>query len=256
MRRLLPRPARRVARQIWTVINAFKARVRLAVGLQPLSLSWGYDRGTPILRYYLEQFLEEFSTDIRGHCLEFQSDDYMTRFGKSAVDKLDILHIDGSNPKATIVADLTKPNSIPSNEFDCIICTHVLHVIFELHEVVSELHRILKPGGVLLTAVPHFSMYVPECHEFWRFTPQGLSSLLAKVFGAENVTIRAYGNSLTAAGQIRGMVAHEFTKTELSYQDLHFPSEICARAVRNSPNDMATLTTGMSHMDPKSPWMD
>jgi hypothetical protein len=31
-----------------------------------------------------------------------------------AIAKLDILHLDASNPRATIVADLTKANAIPS----------------------------------------------------------------------------------------------------------------------------------------------
>jgi SAM-dependent methyltransferase len=180
----------------------------------------------------VDQFLTEFASDIRGHCLEFQKDHYTTRFGKSAVNKLDILHIDGSNPKATIVADLTKPNLIPSNQFDCIICTHVLHVILELEQVISELHRVLKPGGVLLVAVPHVAMFDPSSHDLWRFTPDGLGLMLAKSFSSKNVTVRAYGNSLTAAGQIRGLVAHEFTIAKLAYHDPRFAVEVCARAYK------------------------
>jgi predicted SAM-dependent methyltransferase len=35
-----------------------------------------------------------------------------------------------------------------------IICTHVLHIIADLDTAIWELYRILKPGGVLLVAVP------------------------------------------------------------------------------------------------------
>lgn len=230
--RILIRSVNRVIRRILVLIRVCRSRLRLTVGIHPLSELWGCDRGLAICRYYLEEFLHEFASDIRGHCLEFQDPAYTPRFGGSAVTGLDILHIDDSNPRATIVADLTKPNNIPSDHFDCIVCTHVLHIIFELDKVVSELHRILKPGGVLLVAVPHVSMCDPGYHELWRFTAEGLSSVLAEAFGGENVTVRAYGNSLTAAGQIRGLVVHEFTEAELHVHDSRFAVEVCARAVK------------------------
>src|SRR5262249_51814707 len=144
------RLVKHVARRVLSIISAIKSRMQLTVGVHPISLRGGWDRGTAINRYYLEQFLQEFSSDISGYCLEFQADLYTSRFGDHKVTKLDILHKEESNKEATIVADLTEPNDIPSNAYDCIICTYVLHVIFELDKVVSELHRILKPGGVLL----------------------------------------------------------------------------------------------------------
>jgi SAM-dependent methyltransferase len=204
----------------------------MAVGREPLSYAWGTDRGLPVHRYYLEQFLNEFASSVRGLCLEFQDSAYTPRFGGGAVSKLDILHIDDSNPQATLVADLTKPNDLPSNYFDCILCTHVLHVIYEVEKAVAELFRILRPGGALLLAVPHISMCDPDYHEIWRFTPEGLQMLLARIFGLSNVTVRAYGNSLTAAGEIRGVIAHEFAKSELDDHDPRFAVEVCARAIK------------------------
>jgi ubiquinone/menaquinone biosynthesis C-methylase UbiE len=130
------------------------------------------------------------------------------------------------------VADLTKPNDISSNRFDCIICTHVLQYIFELDKAVSELYRILRPGAVLLLAEPHVNMN--GAHEIWRFTPLCLHQVLAKSFGAENVIVRSYGNSLSAAAKIRGLVAHELTTLELDYLDPLFPLEVCARAIKKT----------------------
>ena len=46
-----------------------------------MSYLWGFDRGVPIHRHYVEQFLREFASDIRGHSLEFQDDSYTSRFG-------------------------------------------------------------------------------------------------------------------------------------------------------------------------------
>jgi SAM-dependent methyltransferase len=206
--------------------------LRLAFGLQPASFLWGLDRGLPIHRYYLKQFLQGFSSDIYGDCLEFQEDSYTSQFGQHRVIKSDILHKEYGNPNATIVADLTKPNDIPDKRFDCIICTYVLNIILKPEQIISELYRILKPGGVLLVAAPQASMCEPEWHDVWRFTSEGLHSLLAEAFEAENVTVRAYGNSLTAAGDLRGLVADEFTQRQLNYHDPRFAIVVCARAVK------------------------
>lgn len=208
-------------------------RIRLVVGTEAVRPFTSSTRGLRLHRYYLEYFLQQFAADIRGHCLEFQEDTYTTRFGNSAVQLLDILHVDDSNPKATIVADVTKRNNIQSDLFDCIICTQVLHLIYDLKKAISELHRILKPNGVLLLTVPHISMNEPRFGEFWRFTPLSLSSLLESAFGKENVQVFAYGNSLTAAGCLRGLLSHEFTKAELNHQDPRYALEICARATKN-----------------------
>jgi hypothetical protein len=71
----------------------------------------------------------------------------------------------------------------------------------------------------------------PAFHEIWRFTPEGLNFVLAKSFGSA-VTVRAYGNSLTAAAELRGLVASEFDQATLNYHDPRFAVEICARAYK------------------------
>jgi SAM-dependent methyltransferase len=209
-----------------------QSRLRTMFGVQPLSVKWGTDRGMSILRYYTEEFLHEYAADIRGRCLEFQEDTYSSRFGKQRIDTLDILHHDNSNPNATLVADLTGPNVLPPEQFDCILCTFVLHVIFNVEHAMAELYRLLTPGGVLLVVVPHISMCDPQAGECWRFTEEGLQKTLSRRFAPEDITMKAYGNALTAAGNIRGLTAHEFTRKELLPHDSRFASIVCARAVK------------------------
>jgi SAM-dependent methyltransferase len=232
LRAIVPIRVKRTLRGTVTLIRTPQARMRLALGVTPVNAPWVHNRGLPIHRYYLEQFLSEFASDIYGHCLEFQGSYYTMHFGGNKVTKCDIIHKEEGNQHATIVADLTKPNLIPDNVFDCIICTHVLHVIRDVDTAVVELKRILAPGGVLLLAVPHISPIYPRAHELWRFTPEGLSVVLEKVFRVEHITIRSYGNSLTAIGDLRGLVADEFTKRELRYYDESFVVEVCARALK------------------------
>jgi hypothetical protein len=106
-------------------------------------------------------------------------------------------------------------------------------MIFECDKALSELHRILKPGGVLLVAVPGISMCGLDIGELWRFVPEGLQRLLGSSFDRDNVIVRGYGNSLAAAAEIRGLAAHELTRTELNTHDPRFPVEVCARAIKS-----------------------
>ncbi len=216
------------------ILTALWARFRLGNGLSPLSVVSGNERGTPVHRYYIDRFFGEFRADVRGRVLEFQNDQYASRFGGPNIQKLDILHKEGSghSKHATIIADLSRPNNIPSGYYDCIICTRVLHIVKDLPAILSEIRRILRPGGVLLAAVPMTDMIEPWWHELWRFTPEGFAGLVGGTFGSENVQVRAYGNSLLAAAAMRGLTAEEFSRRELDTLDERFAIEVCARAIK------------------------
>src|SRR3954452_17335664 len=57
----------------------------------PLS-RFGFDRGLPIDRFYIEQFLHTHRADIRGRVLEIEDDGYTRQFGSSAVEQSDVLY--------------------------------------------------------------------------------------------------------------------------------------------------------------------
>lgn len=69
-----------------------------ALGPDPLTSDWGFSRGLPVDRPYIEAFLERHAADIRGRVLEVGDDSYTRRFGGERVtqrDVLDILHAGG-----------------------------------------------------------------------------------------------------------------------------------------------------------------
>src|SRR5450755_3790753 len=65
----------------------------------PLSDEHGFDRGTPVDRYYIEGFLEEHRQDIRGRVLEVRDSGYTDRFGHELTQRA-VLDINSANPLA------------------------------------------------------------------------------------------------------------------------------------------------------------
>src|SRR5262249_35031192 len=104
--------------------------------VQPISCAFGFDRGQPIDRYYIERFLAQHAADIHGRVLEVGADAYTRRFGGGRVITTDVLHVTPDHPRATIVADLTCAEHIPSNSFDCIILNQTLQLIYEVRPAV------------------------------------------------------------------------------------------------------------------------
>jgi len=222
---------KRSIKKFTALVRRLKVRSRLCFGVQPLGNSWG-ERGAVIHRYYLKEFLRQNSSFIHGNCLEFQEDSYTTGFGGDKVRKVDIINKEADRTASTIIADLTTENDIPSNQFDCIICTYVLHIVYDAEKVISELHRILKPGGALLVCVPDITIKYSRFPELWRFTTDGLGTMLARYFGDKNVSVSGCGNSLTAAGELRGLVLSDFSESELAYHDPRYSLVVCARAIK------------------------
>jgi len=206
--------------------------------LTPISRSWGGDRGTPIDRYYIEGFLESCRDDIRGRVLEIGNNVYTLRFGGGRVEVSEILDAATDNPQATYVDDLTRGSTIPSAHFDCVICTQTLHLIPDIQQAVGTLHRILKPGGVLLATFPGISPIYRDEHDrwgdFWRLTDRAVRWLACRVFADAQVRVEIRGNVFSAISFLHGMSAEELEKEELDSIDRDYQVVVVARAVRGT----------------------
>lgn len=95
--------------------------------LRPFSDRYGYDRGTPIERYYIERFLSEHAQRIRANVLEVKDARYTRRFGRGT--RPHVVDNDRDNRDADLHADLNVPGSLPVGSFDCVILTQVLHFL-------------------------------------------------------------------------------------------------------------------------------
>ena len=202
---------------------------------RPISPGFGFERGDPVDRHYIDRFLERHAGDIRGRVLEISEDRYTTRFGGGAVEAIEVLHVEPGNPQATIVGDLTDAPHIPDASFDCVICTQTLLLIWDVRAAVATIHRILKPGGTALVTVPGITRVCREEAEswgdYWRFTKQSAQRLHEEAFGAGAVEVHTYGNVLAATAQLHGIASNELDPADLDAHDPDFEVLVAVRAV-------------------------
>lgn len=181
-------------------------------GSEPLSSVSGFDRGTPIDRFYIERFLADHSSNIRGHVLEAGSDAYSRRFGGDRITRQDVLHIDSGQPGATLSGDLSDPGTLPSAAFDCILLTQTLQYVFDVAAALANVRKALRPGGTLLATVPAIA---PVCLDdwrdsyFWRFSQPSVRRLLLSCFEEANTQVIGLGNLYAATAFLHGAAAEE-----------------------------------------------
>ena len=203
---------------------------------KPISPTWGTERGKPVDRYYIEQFLSSNASSITGHVLEIGNNTYTYKFGDSDVLQSDVLHVTEQKEAVTIIGDLTNAEHIPSDTFDCIIVTQTLHLIYEVQSAIQTLHRILKPGGVALCTVPGISQIsrydMDHWGDYWRFTTRSIQRLFEEVFPADHIQVRAYGNVLASVAFLHGLASEELRKKDLEYFDPDYELIISVRVLK------------------------
>ncbi len=201
--------------------------------LEPLSDHYGFDRGTPLDRRYIEEFLGERSGLIRGSVLEVHDSAYTVRFGADRVAQSTVVDINRSNAQATLIADLEQPGSLPVETYDCIILTQTLHLLRQPGPCLENCHRALRRPGVLLATAPAVGRVSPTYphRDYWRFTPAGMAELFTRHWDGD-FTVHAKGNLRTCIGFLLGEVVEDLPNTMLDRNDSRFPLNVAAEAHR------------------------
>ena len=240
-RRFVPASARSRLRPVRAAYVDWRRRRPPDLGdlrrVTPIDPNWGFERGTPIDRVYVDEFVGSHASDIRGRVLEIAAPDYTNRFGNE-VTAVDILMAEEGNPEATIVADLTDAPQIRDGTFDCAIVTQTLQFVYDVRAALATIHRVLAPGGALLATVPgltKISALEDEAYgEWWHYTARSLRRLAAEVFGEENVEVASYGNVLAATGFLYGLAASDLEPSELDARDPLYEVVLGLRAVKRA----------------------
>lgn len=202
---------------------------------EPVSRRFGSDRGRPIDRWYIEDFLDRQRRDVRGRVLEVAESTYTEWYGDQEVTSSDVLYAAEGNPGATVVGDLVSGEGIDESAWDCFICTQTLQFIPSPQAAVEGIRRALAPGGVALVTVPGISQISTVDDEawgdWWRFNEKGIRKLFEDAFGTENVAVERHGNVKAAAAFLYGMAAEELDPEDLRREDQDYHLICCVRAV-------------------------
>ena len=192
----------------------------------PVSSCFGFDRGTPVDRYYIESFFRKNGRLISGMVLEVGDSTYSRKFTQGEVAAFNVLQHSALGTDANaIIGDLTDWDSLPENTYDCFICAQTLQYTFEIHKAVVGAHRLLKPGGVILATVPgisQISRYDADRYgDYWRFTVDSVTRLFQPVFEG-GVEVASYGNVLSSTVLLQGIPLEELPNQALL--DAHDPN--------------------------------
>lgn len=198
--------------------------------VSPLNREFGFSRGTPVDRYYIESWLDQNRALIRGDVLEIAEDTYTKRFGaEDAVSH--ILHVN-LEKEGVIKGDLETGEGIPQDAVDCIILTQTLPFIYDCKQVIANVYKMLRKGGTALVTtggITQISRYdMDQWGHFWSFTTASLKRLIEESAFGKNYAVSVYGNVKAACALMYGVAAEELKEEELWYSDEDYPVSICA----------------------------
>ena len=83
-------------------------------------------------------------------------------------------------PNVTYIGDIQHMPMVASNSYDSAICFEVIEHVPQPGRALSEIYRVLKPGGVAIISVPHLSRLHEEPNDYFRFTIYGFRHLLTQ----------------------------------------------------------------------------
>lgn len=190
------------------------------LSVTPVSRVFGFDRGTPIDRYYIEKFLGENVDKIKGNILEIADSNYSRKFSKDKTANYHVLTFDEPPTEATLIkGDLTKPESLPANAMECFICTQTLNFVYDVKAAIRGCYQILAPHGYLLLtvgALQQISRYDMErWGDYWRFSQLSIRRMLEESFESSKIRIRTYGNLATVVAGLQGLAVEDIDQTSI-----------------------------------------
>lgn len=96
-------------------------------------------------------------------------------------------------PMARLVTDLNGALPLEDGSCDVAVLSNVLEHIFEPRFLLSEMNRILKPGGHMLIVVPFMIKLHQPPYDFFRYTNYALERLCSEA-GFAQIRVEGVGN--------------------------------------------------------------
>lgn len=128
--------------------------------------------------YFKEHLAKESGTLLDLGAGPQQFKELTSSFTTTAVDK-------DSYPGIDVIADITQPLPFSENSYNVVMLSHTLEHISEPYTLLRECYRVLKPGGLLILAVPFMVLEHQGPYDYYRYTQHGLRYLLRDFDGVQ-----------------------------------------------------------------------
>ncbi len=137
-----------------------------------------------IIRHGLYKSISKFSLGLSGDILDFGcgSKPYECLF-KNAKQYVGVdIKVSGHNHVDSKVDFFYDGLKLPFDDkkFDAAVCFEVIEHVFNVDEVFTEIHRVLKPGGRLLLSIPFAWDEHEAPYDFARYTSYGIKFVLER----------------------------------------------------------------------------
>lgn len=164
--------------------------------MQPESRAYPlYAVRAPLARWLRERARDEHARRGRYRVLDVGAGDkpYEPFFAAYADE---YVTVDAANPAADVQA-VAEQLPIEDGRFDVVLCNQVLEHADDPQRVVTELRRVVAPGGVVLASTHGVAPYHPNPNDLWRWTHAGLERLFTA--GGEWASVSVTPGSGTAS---------------------------------------------------------
>jgi SAM-dependent methyltransferase len=159
------------------VLNGIPLFTTPPTGIQPSEkLVRGPETGTPWRQAnwrFLERQLARLDQQARLLDVGAGRGDFDALLSERQVISLDIYPY----PEVDIVCDLTLTNPFKPGSFDAILLMNVLEHVYDTQGFIASLSRLLKPGGLLIVAIPFMVKMHQVPVDFVRLTEFSLKQL-------------------------------------------------------------------------------
>jgi SAM-dependent methyltransferase len=100
-------------------------------------------------------------------------------------------------PGVDLVADAHHLEMLPDNSIDCVIAVSALEHMATPWQVVAEVYRVMKPGGMVYLNTPFVFPFHADPDDFYRFSHHGLRKLCNKFDCLESGFNRGPASTMT-----------------------------------------------------------
>ena len=182
----------------------------------PVSRVFGLDRGKPIDRLYIEQFILESKDEIQHVSCPFRILEVGERtYSKFISKELHLKDVSSDVLNYKNGEDLTKKDTLKKDAYNLFICTQTFNFIYDVKKAIEGAYYMLAPGGMLLATVagsitPISRYDMDRWGHFWGFTNLSANLMFSEVFGESNVEVFSYGNALSATAFVQGLAIEDF----------------------------------------------